>query len=381
MYSNCYLLGIDVFRWIVTVMFHCLFIQKDLPAMLVKLSQILVYSLWAFFLALALYPWFIAYLRRKKIGKTIREDAMLWDKAENFARMHAHKAWTPNMWWAMVVLVLALMLLLSLGLQYFGVINNSLITREETYIILFAFFSFGFLWLTDDYFNVKWRWAIKWLSARAKMIGMIVISAAMSRWFYAKLGSSYVIFPSVWSVELWLLVPFVQFLITLTIVNAINFTDGLDWLAWWLLIIVLAVLAVATFVSQLYIATAVLGIVIGVLIAFLWFNINPAKIFMGDGWAFALAWLISSLVYLLNMRMSIVVPFFLLFFIFWIEILSSAMQLTWKKLFKKKMFPMAPFHHLLEYWWWKEHTIVMKAWLVQWVLASIALIMILYQFS
>jgi phospho-N-acetylmuramoyl-pentapeptide-transferase len=306
---------------------------------------------------------------------------MLGDKAENFARMHAHKAWTPNMWWAMLLVVLAAMILLSLLLQHMGIINNSLITREETYITLFAFFSLWLLWLADDYFNIKWRGAIKWLSARTKIIWMTIIAAAMSRWFYVKLGANYVIFPWVGSVELGLFVPIVQFFVTLTIVNAINFTDWLDGLAGGLLIVVLAVLAIATFVSQLYIATAVLWIVIGVLIAFLWFNINPAKIFMGDGGAFALAWLISSLVYLLNMRMSIVVPFLLLFLLFWIEILSSAFQLFWKKVFKRKLFPIAPFHHLLEYRGWKEYTIVMKARLIQWVLATIALLMILYQFS
>jgi phospho-N-acetylmuramoyl-pentapeptide-transferase len=148
-----------------------------------------------------------------------------------------------------------------------------------------------------------------------------------------------------------------------------------------LLIIVLAVLAVATFVSQLYIATAVLGIVIAVLLAFLRFNINPAKVFMGDGGAFALAGLISSLVYLLNMRMSIVVPFFVLFLIFILEVSSSVLQLFWKKFFKRKLFPMAPLHHLFEYRGWAEHTIVMKAWLVQGILAGIALLMILFQFS
>jgi hypothetical protein len=60
--------------------------------MLIKLSQILVYSLGAFFVALAIFPSFISLLRRHKVGKTIREAAMLGDKAENFARMHAHKA-------------------------------------------------------------------------------------------------------------------------------------------------------------------------------------------------------------------------------------------------------------------------------------------------
>jgi phospho-N-acetylmuramoyl-pentapeptide-transferase len=83
----------------------------------------------------------------------------------------------------------------------------------------------------------------------------------------------------------------------------------------------------------LFIATAVIAIVMAVLAAFLWFNINPAKVFMGDGGAFAIAGLISVLVQLLNMRMGILLPFMLLFLLFWIEIGSSALQIFWKKYF------------------------------------------------
>ena len=82
--------------------------------------------------------------------------------------------------------------------------------------------------------------------------------------------------------------PFLSFFFTVGLVNSINITDGLDGLAGGLLAIVLAVFIVATFMTQLYIASAVIGILIAVLVAFLWFNINPAKIFLGDGGAFAL---------------------------------------------------------------------------------------------
>lgn len=74
--------------------------------------------------------------------------------------------------------------------------------------------------------------------------------------------------------------PVLSFFLTIAVVNAINITDGLDGLAGGLLLIVLGVFAIATFVSGLYTATAVIVIVMAVLAAFLWFNINPAKIFM-----------------------------------------------------------------------------------------------------
>lgn len=68
---------------------------------------------------------------------------------------------------------------------------------------------------------------------------------------------------------------------------------------------------------------------------------------------------------LLNMSMGILLPFLLLFLVFWIEIGTSALQIFWKKIYKRKLFAIAPFHHWLEHRGEQETTIVMKAWLVQ----------------
>ena len=92
------------------------------------------------------------------------------------------------------------------------------------------------------------------------------------------------------------------FIATIAIVNAINITDGLDGLAGGTMTIILASLAIVTFLNGTFIATTVVGILVAVLVAFLFFNINPAKVFMGDSGAFALGGLLASLIYLLNMR-------------------------------------------------------------------------------
>jgi phospho-N-acetylmuramoyl-pentapeptide-transferase len=84
---------------------------------------------------------------------------------------------------------------------------------------------------------------------------------------------------------------------------------------------------------------------------------------------------------LLNMRMGIFVPFTIMFLLFILDILSSTLQIFWKKRFKKKLFTVSPFHHLLENKWHHETTIVMKAWMLQALLAIIAIIMIFYQMS
>lgn len=350
--------------------------------MLVKLNHIIVYSLVAVVLAWVIYPLYIKMLQKLKVWKTIREDTATGEKSVIFAKLHKHKSGTPTMWWGVFLIVMLIMIWVSFVLEKYDLINNTLFNQKETYIILFGFFSMGIIGLIDDFLNVRWYGTIKWLSAKTKLIGMCLFSAFISRWFYSKLWIDYINFwPIAGEVSLGIFYPIITFFVTISIVNAINITDWLDWLAGWLMSIVLFVFAVLTFLNQTYIATTVLAILIAVLIAFMFFNINPAKIFMWDSGAFALGGFLSSLLYLLNMRMGIFVPFVILFALFILEVWSSGLQIFWKKRFKKKLFPMSPLHHLFEYKWISETTIVMKARLIQWLLAAITLIAIFYQIN
>lgn len=349
--------------------------------MLLKLNSIILYSLIAFFVAMILYPVYIELLKKLKFWKEIREEWAAWGKAEIFNKLHGHKAWTPTMWAWLFLIIVAIMVLFSYVLQYLGYINNSLITRQETYVILFWFFSLGIWWMIDDYMNIKKIWKVRWLPAIVKMIWMLLFSAFISYWFYVKLWIDYInLWPLGGEVHIGLLFPLITFIFTVMVVNAINFTDWLDGLAGGLLIMVLFVLWMLTFFYQWYLSTTIIWIVLGWLLAFLWFNINPAKIFMWDSWALALGGLISCLVYLLNINVGIMIPFILLFSLFWLEFFSSALQIFWKKVFKRKLFPIAPFHHLLEHGWRQEHTIVMKFWLIQWVLTWLTIVLLFYQF-
>lgn len=349
--------------------------------MLWKLNYIIMYTLLAFGLSYLLYPLYIRLLQALKANKTLRIDAASWGKAEIFNKLHAHKAGTPTMGWGMFLIITALLIWVSYLLQYLGYISNSLVTRQETYILLFAFFGMGIWGLIDDRLNIKGKWKDRWLSAKVKLMGIVALAAWVSYWFYAKLGVDYI---QLWplhtgAVNLGIISPIITFFLTIAIVNAINISDWLDGLAGGMMVIVLWVLAVITFAYGWYLATTLLGIITWVLLAFLLFNVNPAKVFMGDSGALALGWLVSTLVYLINLKSGFMVPFMLLFLLFWIEIWSSFLQILWKKIFKRKLFAIAPFHHLLEHRWMKEYTIVMKFWIFQWVLACITLILIFYQ--
>lgn len=350
--------------------------------MLVKLNNIIAFSLIAFFLSWFLYPLYIKVLRKLKAGKTIREHAVTGEKSVIFSELHKHKSGTPTMGGGLFLLVMAIMVALSFFLKDQWLIKNTLLNQRETYIILFWFFSMGLIWLLDDFLNIKDYGKIKGLSAKAKLIGMFVFAGFISRWFYRKLGIDYLnVRPLGGELHLWLFMPLIYFFVTIAIVNAINIVDGLDGLAGGLMSMVLFALGVITFYNQTYISTTILAIFVAILISFMFYNINPAKIFMGDSWAFAIWWFLACLLFLLNMRMGIFIPFLIIFLLFIIDTGSSALQMFWKKYFKKKLFTVAPLHHLYEKKWIPETTIVMKAWLLQGILVAITIIALFYQFN
>jgi phospho-N-acetylmuramoyl-pentapeptide-transferase len=348
--------------------------------MLVKLNSILIFALIAFLMWLFFYPIYIKILQKLKVWKTIREEAITWEKSIIFSKLHKHKAWTPTMWWGLLLLITLIMILSSLLVQKLGWSNNSLINRQETYVLLAGFFGMWLIGLIDDILNIRWCSKKKWLSARAKLIMMFIFSAFISRWFYAKLWVDYInLRPFAWKVSIWIFYPILTFLITISIVNAINIVDWLDWLAGGLMAVIFFVLWAVTLINQTYIATTLVIIVTAVLASFMFFNIFPAKIFMWDSGAFAMWWLVASLLYLLNMRMGIFIPFIVLFLLFIIEVTSSLLQIFWKKVFHKKLFEVAPLHHLFEKRWLHESTIVMRFRMIQALLAAVFIIMMFYQ--
>ena len=349
--------------------------------MLNNLILILSFTLVTFIGAIILYPFYIKLLRRWKAWKTIRSDSATWDKAVIFSKLHEHKAWTPTMGWGLFLLMMLVMIGISIISQKLWWTNYHLRNRQETYIILFWFFSMWLIGLIDDILNIRGVWKVKWLNMRAKMFGLILFSGWISYWFYHVLWIDYINLAPVFGIiHLWRRFPILTFIATIFIVNAVNITDWLDGLAGWLNIFVLITFAVALFISQRYLATTVLGICISTLVAFMFFNINPAKVFMWDSWAFCLWWLIAATAYLLNMSIWIFIPAFIVFLIFSIDLCTSGLQMFWKKVFHHKLFPIAPFHHFLEYKWVKEYTIVMYMWLIQTILTVVAIITIFRQF-
>jgi len=337
---------------------------------------LLSYLLVSFVLTFLFTPSFIKLLHKYKLWKKIREEALV-GKATEFAKLHKSKTWTPTMWAGIILFMLFFLVVVSMILQHYWAdilhffnikVKYSLFNRNETYLPLFTLFTVGWLWLIDDYMNVRWIWRTKWISAKFKMIWLILFALIWAYWFYFKLGHTSFNLPFLWDIHIgYFYIPLFIFII-ISMANAVNITDWLDGLAWWLLLFNYSVYAIITFNQKLLILSALCMIIVGALIAFLWFNIKPAQFYMWDVGALAL-W---ANLWIMAMMTDTLIVLIIISGIYILEILSVIIQITSKKLRNgKKVFRIAPFHHHLEAIWWKEESVVMRFWLIWMILSSI----------
>lgn len=328
-------------------------------------------QLLAFVIALILTPLFLKIIEKYGIRKQIREDAVTGEKAELFRQLHLHKSGTPTMggiliWGTTIIVVLFSRLISALGLY-----DKSLLNRKETWVPLFTLITVGLLGLIDDYLNV--RTESKGIKVRPKFLWLILFALLGALWFYFKLGYNQINIPFVGDITVgWIYIPIFIFIIVAS-ANAVNITDGLDGLAGGLLIIAFAAFGIIAYIKGLLILAALCGVITGTLFAFVWFNIPPARFYMGDTGALSLGATLGVIAMLTDS--ALILP--IIGFIFVIETLSVIIQIFSKKFFHKKVFHIAPLHHHFEYIGWSEATIVMRCWIVGGFIAAIGLVIAL----
>lgn len=322
-------------------------------------GKILLFSVFSFFVAFILCPPFIRLLRKYKMGKNIREEASGGGKAVLFAKLHAKKRGTPTMGGALVVFVILFAVLLSRYFSYMGWIDHSLINRKETYIPLFTLISCAILGGVDDWFNIKGLWK-KGIPVAPKFILLLLLSFVGAYWFYIKLGFTGVHIPFYGDINLGVLYPILFILVFIASGHAVNITDGLDGLAAGLLIMSYVVFGAIAFHKGMFLLSAYCGVTAGALTAFLWYNINPAKFFMGDLGSLSLG---ASLGVIALLTDSII-PLLFVSVVYIFETLSVIIQLSSKKLRGKKVFLIAPIHHHFEKVGWPETMVVMRFWII-----------------
>ncbi|MFY9484186.1 MAG: phospho-N-acetylmuramoyl-pentapeptide-transferase [Patescibacteria group bacterium] len=325
-----------------------------------------------FVISMLLTPVLSWVLYHFKLWKKPKVRAITGEKAVFYQKLHADKLKrrVPTMAGVLIWLVVA-------GLTL--VFNWS---RAETYLPAFTIAAFGILGLVDDLINVKGANGngVAGLSFWVKMLWLIALAALGAWWFYSKLGWSAIHIPGgrffglppnveigFWYVPLFILV-------IVSSANAVNLTDGLDGLAGGLLAVVFGAFTVIALSQGKVALAAFCGTVVGATLAYTWFNIYPARFFMGDTGSLALGATLGVIAMLTNT--ALVLP--IIGFVFVIDTLSSIIQIASKKLFHKKVFIVAPFHHHLEAIGWPETKVTMRFWVTGTVFAVIGLFIALF---
>ena len=289
----------------------------------------------SFAISAALGPVVIPLLRKLKFGQTERDDG---------PQSHLKKTGTPTMGGLMILA---------------GIIITSLIyVKDYPQIIpvLFVTAGFGIIGFLDDYIKIMLHRS-EGLTPPQKMLGQFLVTGIFVFYLYNLKGGDMAMLIPFWPGHYlhlgWLGGPG-AFLAIIGTVNGANFTDGLDGLA------SSVTLLIATFFSVVAIGTQsglhpITCAVVGSLMGFLLFNVYPASVFMGDTGSLALGGFVASAAYMMDM------PIFILIvaLIYWVEILSVMIQVTYFKISGgKRIFRMAPIHHHFELCGWSETRVV-----------------------
>lgn len=318
----------------------------------------------SFVLSFVLYIPFIQLLytiRFQRLHQDIRD--ILNKRTPIFEKFHKKKAGTPIGGGLLIICLVTLLFpIIHVTLRYFWIpITSVYPIMQEIKVLLFTFISFGLLGFLDDIkkmFHVREH--IFGFRLRHKLILQIILSLIISYWLAFDLKINIFYIPAFGVIHMgWWYLPFASFVI-IAFANAFNITDGLDGLACGILMIALCAL---WFLSASILDTTLsvfIALWLGSLIAFIYFNIYPARIFLGDVGALSFGATFAVVGLILGKAPALIV----IGFIFILEVASSFIQLLWKKIFHKKLFVAAPLHLLLQYYGWQEPKIVMRFWIL-----------------
>ena len=328
-----------------------------------ELFYALILSLGSFLLAMFLTPIYTHFAYKYKFWKKQKEKTADGKDLPIMRKLHAHKF--KRVFPTMAGIV--------------GVVTVAVVTftcnfdRGQTWLPLAGFLGGAIVGLIDDAINVFGDGhGAAGLRAPVKF-AMITVVGLVLGWFFAvKLGWSSIHIPFIgeWAIPEFLMIAIFAFAVVATS-NAVNISDGLDGLAGGLSMIAYGAYAViAIFQGQAMLGAFCLTVV-GWLLSYVWFNVPPARFMMGDVGSFALGAGLGVVSMMTN-------AFFLLPIIgllFVVEAGSSLLQLTWKRVFKRKLFISAPIHHHLEAKGWGEAKIVMRFWVIAGIMALIGIFM------
>lgn len=324
--------------------------QASEVAIVNTLSKVFFQAFFAFIVAMIITPIYTHFAYKYKVWKKIRSTATTGEKAPIFHKLHAakHKRNIPTM--AGIIMIVAA-----------GLVSLSLNFYRPVKLLLFGLIAAGFVGLVDDFINVRGSGkGIAGLRSKLKFALIFLVAVAGAIYFYYKLDYSSIHIPVVGDFNIGILYIPLFILVVISTANAVNITDGLDGLSGGLLAIAFGAFGTISYITGFYAIAGFCAAIVGVVLAYTWFNIYPARFFMGDVGSFALGTVLGMVAMLIDQVFVLII----VGIVFVMEAGSSLIQILSKKIFKRKIFLSAPLHHHLEARGWPETKVTMRLWIV-----------------
>ena len=348
--------------------------------MTLDILKVIIPPVLTFFIGVAITPLFTKYFYEYKMWKKAPRSQS--DTIEAFVNIHNTESEisTPRVGgiiiWMSVLLTIFSIYLASVFFPTNITTKLSFLSREQTLIPLAALIFGALLGLFDDALQImgKGDYAKDNPAYRKiKILLITIIGAMIGYWFYYKLGMTAVHFPFWKDINLGLwFIPF--FVVVMLATFSTSVIDGIDGLAGGVLASIFGAFAVIAFVHHQIDISAFCGSITGGILAFLWFNIPPARFYMGETGMLGLTITLSVIAFLTNS--SLILPIIALPLA--VTSFSVILQiLSYKFRNGKRVFKLAPLHHHFQAIGWSREKIVMRYWVISTVFAAIGIVIAL----
>jgi len=334
----------------------------------------------AFAVSILAAPFLIKILYHYKAWKKKPREATIGGAGTPiFTELHgAKEVSTPRMGGVLIWGTVAVVTLATWLIHYFfpesflGGLNY--VSRSQTWLPLFTLIAASLLGLVDDLLVIrnKGGYIGGGLRFKVRLALISVIGLAGAWWFSFKLGWSSIYIPFSGNLEIdgWYIL---LFLVVVLATFSSGVVDGLDGLSAGVLSPIFLAYGVIAYSRGQYDLTALIVVIIGALLTYLWFNVHPARFFMGETGIMGLTVTLAVIAFLTNSVLLLPVIAFVLV----LESASVIIQLVARKFFKRKVFLSAPIHHHLQALGWPESQITMRFWIVSAVASAVGLVLFL----
>lgn len=350
--------------------------------MIINVIKVVLPSVLTFFLGILVTPFFTHYFYKYKMWKKCPRTEAGDITNNDFLKVHNTESETSTprvggmIIWVSVILTVALIYFLHLIIPTDLTQKLNFFSRSQTLIPLATLIFGAIVGLVDDLLQIAGKGEYARDSIvyrRVKIVSIVLIGLLIGSWFYFKLGVTTIHVPFWFDIDLGIMfIPF--FIFVMLGVFSTSIIDGIDGLAGGIMAIIFTAYAVISFIHTQFDISALCAVIAGGILAFLWFNIPPARFYMGETGMLGLTVTLSIIAFLTNS--VLVLPIIAIPLV--ATSLSASIQMASYRYFnKRRVFKIAPLHLYFLSIGWSREKVVMRFWIISLVSAIVGVIIVL----